>query len=67
MSEFKYALKQHVFIVVSKEHCLVIGKAAFTESENQYYLRYKNGQGVAVESWWNESALSEKRSGSETK
>lgn len=54
---FKFELEQRVSIIESGEAGSVIGRAEFTHAEPTYYVRYKDGTGKAVESWWSESAL----------
>ena len=58
MKEYQFKLGAKVVIAVSGEPGLVIGRAEYTATENNYYLRYKAADGRAVESWWGESALS---------
>lgn len=53
----KFDLDQTVRIKCSSEVGEVIGRAVFTFSEPSYMLRYKSGDGRAIESWWYESAL----------
>lgn len=57
MNQFKFALNQLVFIEVSNESATVIARAEYATSENSYLLRYRAGDGRAVEAWWQESAL----------
>lgn len=57
MVNFKFELDQEVIIAVSNEQGLIIARAQYRTSENQYLLRYKNNEGRAVEEWWGESAL----------
>ena len=35
----------------------ILGRAEYATSENQYFIRYKNGNNVTVENGWAESAL----------
>jgi hypothetical protein len=56
--QFKFGLRQPVKINASGETGEVIGRADYAYSENAYYLRYRAGDGRAVETWWSESALS---------
>ena len=58
MNKFKFSLGQQVSIACSGEGGEVIGRAEYTTSENSYLVRYHAGDGRAVESWWQESALS---------
>ena len=57
MSKFKFDLKAGVIITASGEAGGVIGRAEYPDSPNTYLIRYKAGDGRAVESWWNEDAL----------
>lgn len=57
MAEFKFDLKEKVEITASGETGLVIGRADYTDSHNQYQIRYKAADGRAVENWWAEAAL----------
>lgn len=54
---FHFELGDTVVIDASGEKGEVIGRAEYIASSNQYYVRYKNAQGVAVEQWWAEEAL----------
>lgn len=54
---FKFSLGDKVAIVASGETGEVVGRAEYADSSNQYYIRYKAGDGRATESWWSESAL----------
>lgn len=57
MRKFKFDLGQQVMISVSGETGVVIGRAEFSESDNSYWVRYKDAQGMAREAWWSEGAL----------
>ena len=57
---FKLDIGTPVEITVSGEKGEIIGRAQFASSKDQYFLRYKAGDGRAVESWWEESAISAK-------
>lgn len=57
MKNFKYTLGQSVTITCSDEQGHVIARAQYSESSNQYLIRYKCADGRAVQSWWSESAL----------
>ena len=46
-----------VKIFASGETGEVIGRSEYTYAENSYLVRYKSGDGRAVENWWTESAL----------
>lgn len=51
-------LKDIAVIKVSGEKGEVIGIANYAYApEAQYYIRYKCGDGRAIEAWWAESAL----------
>lgn len=54
---FKFSLGDDVTIAASGETGEVIGRAEYADSSNQYFIRYKAGDGRATESWWSESAL----------
>lgn len=56
--KYLFEMGQNVLIGVSGESGPVIARAEYLNSENCYYVRYKSGDGRAVESWWGESALS---------
>ena len=45
---FHFELGDTVVIDASGEKGEVIGRAEYIASSNQYYVRYKNAQGVAV-------------------
>ena len=53
----KFELGQQAQIKASSEQGEVIGRAEYLSSESAYMLRYKSGDGRAVEAWWSESAL----------
>lgn len=55
--QFKFGLRQHLKIDASGETGEVIGRADYSYSECSYLLRYRAGDGRAVEAWWTESAL----------
>lgn len=55
---FKFELNQEVKIFRSGEHGVVIGRAEYTSGFNSYFIRYVAADGRAVESWWQEDALS---------
>lgn len=60
MDEMKYELNQEVVISASGEEGVVVGRAQYSYSENGYLVRYKAGDGRAVEAWWTETALVER-------
>lgn len=57
VKKFTFELGQMVKIEDSNEIGKVTGRAEYQNAENSYYLRYKAGDGRAVEAWWPESAL----------
>jgi hypothetical protein len=54
---FRFEINQAVMITASGESGVVVGRAEYATSENSYYVRYRAGDGRAVEQWWQESAL----------
>jgi len=58
MSVFSFELGDGVAITVSGETGIVIARAEYKESQPGYLVRYKAADGRAVESWWNQDALS---------
>ena len=57
MSKFKFSLGQQACIKVSGETGEITGCAKYTNTENNYLLRYKCADGRATQAWWDESAL----------
>jgi hypothetical protein len=58
MKLWKFELKQLVNISESGESGSVIGRAEYSATPlNSYLIRYKSGDGRAVEAWWTEDAL----------
>ncbi len=57
MAEFKFELAQRASIVESGENGEIVGRAEYKKAPNSYLLRYKAGDGRAVESWWAEDAI----------
>lgn len=57
MNTFIFNLGMEVRLKASTERGEIIGRAEYLHSENQYYVRYKAGDGRQVEAWWGESAL----------
>ncbi len=53
----KFALGAKVTIGVSGESGTVVGIAFYVATQTSYLVRYRAGDGRAVEAWWNESAL----------
>lgn len=58
MSKFKFEMGQVVKNKVSEEEGEIIGRSEYAHSESIYYVRYRAGDGRAVDSWWSESAIS---------
>jgi len=54
---FKFNHGDKVRIIASGESGEVIGRADYKTAENNYYIRYKAGDGRATEAWWQESAI----------
>lgn len=54
---FKFNLGEKVTVDVSGETGEVLGRAEYTTSANNYYVRYRAADGRAVEAWWQEDAL----------
>lgn len=57
MNEFEFSLGVAVRLVGSAETGTVIARAEYLHGENQYYVRYRAGDGRLVEAWWAASAL----------
>jgi hypothetical protein len=57
MSKMKFELGERVAIAGGSEMGVIIGRAEYAHSENQYFVRYIAGDGRAAEAWWGESAL----------
>jgi len=57
MKSFKFNLGDQVTITASGETGQIIGRAEYTTSANNYYIRYCSADGRAVEAWWQEDAL----------
>lgn len=51
MDKFLFELNQRVSIMTSGEAGIVIARAEYRHSENQYLVQYKAADGRAVESW----------------
>jgi hypothetical protein len=56
---FEYELNQLVMIMASSESGVVVARAQYVGSQNQYLIRYKNGMGCAVEQWWAADSIAE--------
>lgn len=54
---FAFKLDQPVKLRDSDETGHVIGRAHYVDSNPQYQIRYKAGDGRVVESWWYETAI----------
>jgi hypothetical protein len=54
---FKFNLGDKVAVEVSGETGEVLGRAEYTTAANNYFVRYKSADGRAVETWWQEDAL----------
>ncbi len=54
---FNFILGEAVVIAVSGECGKVVGRSEHLNCDPQYLVRYKAGDGRAVESWWAEDAL----------
>ena len=57
MPEFKFRMHQPVRLPISGEQGVVIGQAHFCNADDQFFVRYKSGDGRCVESWWCQDAL----------
>ena len=60
MNQLLFQLQDDVVITASGEHGQVIGRAEYSNSCNNYFIRYKSADGRAVEQWWPEDALKER-------
>lgn len=55
---FAFELGQNVSLIGNfDEQGQVIARAQYTNGCNQYWVRYRNGNNVTVETWWAEDAL----------
>lgn len=55
---FAFAMGQSICMSKNiEEQGEIIARAEYARSENQYLIRYKNGNGSQQESWWHESAI----------
>jgi hypothetical protein len=59
MHKFRFEVLDTVLIDCSGESGKVIGRAEFAAGEDQYFIRYKDANGIARELWWGDSALSQ--------
>lgn len=55
--KFNHELGDNVALVLSGEQGVVIGRAEYTDCDNQYRLRYKAADGRQVEDWLVEKAI----------
>lgn len=57
--KFEYRIHDVVLISVSGERGEVIGRAELESGTGaiEYLVRYENGNGCAVEKWWDENAI----------
>lgn len=56
--DFKFNLGAEVCIMTSDERGIVIARAEYTTSTNDYLIQYRAADGRAVEAWWREDAIS---------
>jgi hypothetical protein len=54
---WEFKLHQHVKLVESEEAGTVVGRAEYTNSPNNYLVRYRAGDGRQTEAWWTADAL----------
>lgn len=54
---FRFGLEDYVQISCSGEEGIIIGRADYLDIDDSYWVRYKNAAGIAVETWWPDSAL----------
>lgn len=52
-----FSMGDYVKVAVSSEIGEVIAIAFYATDETRYLVRYRAGDGRAVEAWWQESAL----------
>lgn len=57
MKKFKFELKQAVVLSISGEAGKISARAEFSDSKNQYQVRYKAADGRAVDAWIYETEL----------
>jgi hypothetical protein len=57
MNKFEFEMGEKVKLIDSGESGTVTARAEFQYGENQYFVRYKSGAGVACQIWWPASAL----------
>ncbi|AEG53101.1 hypothetical protein [Sinorhizobium meliloti] len=56
--KFNFKLGDSVKLSISSEVGEIVGRAQYTNANPQYLVRYLAGNGVQVESWLAEDALS---------
>ncbi len=54
---FKYKLKAKVKMASSDEEGVIVGRADYHSSEDQYFVRYMNANGNQTKCWWDESDI----------
>jgi len=54
---FKFNMGEVVQIVCSGEVGQIVARAEYVSGNRQYLLRYKAGDGRAVEAWWDQEAV----------
>lgn len=59
MSNFKFQLGQKVKLALSEEKGIVIGRAEYSDSANNYGIQYVAADGRQVTDWWVESAITD--------
>ncbi len=57
MKELRFELGAAVAITTSGEAGVVVARAEYQTSQDQYLVRYKTADGRATESWWGDDAL----------
>ena len=50
--EFEFYLEDQVKIIISGEVGTIKGKVAYSQSENQFLVKYKDANGCAVSGWF---------------
>ena len=56
---FLYNLGTPVKLTQSGESGTIIGRAEFTNSDEQYFVRYVDGNGCLIQKWWPHDAIAE--------
>lgn len=54
---FRYGIKQVVKLNESDETGTIIARAEYANSNDQYLIRYRAGDGCQTEAWWSEDAI----------